>query len=151
VVTVTPGTTNFSSSVLVSLAVNGDFGYYSRNGGAYVPFTTAGADILLTNTTTLSVYGRDAVGNVSATNTFTYTLNTPPPSPPMLTGVTMSPGGNLSFSVNNSSGVFRVQTHTNVADAAGWINISTNTAPFTFTDTNVMGGSPQRFYRLVWP
>ena len=74
VVTVSPGTTNFTFSLPVSLAVNGDHGYYSRNGGPYVAFTTGGVDLLITNTTTLSVYGRDAVGNVSATNTYTYTL-----------------------------------------------------------------------------
>jgi autotransporter-associated beta strand protein len=151
VVAVTPGTTNFSSSLPVSLAVNGDFGYYSRNGGPYVSFTTAGADLLLTNTATLSVYGRDAVGNVSGTNTFTYTLSVPPAAPAVLTGVTMSPAGNLSFSVTNAGGIYRVQTHTNLANPAGWISISTNTAPFTFTDTNVLGAYPQRFYRVVTP
>ena len=151
VVTVTPGTTSFSSSLPVSLAVNGDYGYYSRNGGAYVAFTTAGADLLLTNTTTLSVYGRDVIGNVSGTNTYIYTLNLPPSPPAVLTGVTMSPGGNLSFSVTNAGGIYRVQTHTNLANPAGWVTISTNTAPFTFTDTNVLGGLPQRFYRVVTP
>jgi autotransporter-associated beta strand protein len=151
VVTVTPGTTSFSSPLPVSLAVNGDYGYYSRNGGAYVPFTTAGADLLITNTTTLRVYGRDAVGNVSATNTYTYTLNQPPSSPPTMTDVTLGSDGSFSFSVTNAGGIYRVQTHTNLADAAGWVTISTNTAPFTFTDTNVLGGAPQRFYRVVTP
>jgi hypothetical protein len=151
VVTVAPGTTNFSSSLLVSLQVNGDFGYYSLNGAPDVPFTTGGADVLITNTTTLAVYGRDVVGNVSATNSYTYTLNVPPPSPSLMTGVALGPDGSLSFSVTNAGGVYRVQTHTNLADATGWITISTNTAPFTFTDTNVLGGSPQRFYRVVTP
>ena len=50
-----------------------------------------------------------------------------------------------------AGGVYRVQTHNNLVDAAGWITISTNTAPFTFTDTNVLGGAPQRFYRVVTP
>ena len=151
VVTVTPGTTNFTSSLPVSLAVNGDYGYYSRNGGPYVSFTTGGADILLTNTTTVSVYGRDVVGNVSGTNTYTYTLNLPPSSPPLLTGVTYDPDGSLSFSVTNVGGTYRVQTHTNLASPAGWLTISTNTAPFTFRDTNGLGGSPLRFYRVVTP
>ena len=151
VVTVTPGTTNFSSSLLVNLAVNGDFGYYSLNGGSYVSFTTGGADIPITNTTTLSVFGRDVVGNVSATNTYDYTVNLPPSSPPIMTGVTYGPGGSLSFSITNAGGVYRVQTHTNLANPAGWITISTNTTPFTFTDTNLLGGSPQRFYRVVTP
>jgi hypothetical protein len=151
VVTATPGTTNFNSSLLVGLAVNGDYGYYSRNGGAYVPFTTGGEDILFTNTTTLSVFGRDVLGNVSGTNTFTYTLNLSPPSPPIMTGVTIGSDGSLSFSVTNAGGLYRVQANTNLASAAGWITLSTNTAPFTFTDTNVLGGPLQRFYRLVWP
>lgn len=151
VVTVTPGTTNFTSTLLVSLAVNGDYGYYSLNGGPYLSFTAGGADITLTNTSTLSAYGRDVIGNVSSTNTYTYTLNPPPSPPAVLTGVTMSPSGNLSFSITNAGGDYRVQTHTNLADAAGWITISTNPAPFTFTDPNVLGGAPQRFYRVVTP
>jgi autotransporter-associated beta strand protein len=153
VVTATPGTTNFSASLLVSLQVNGDYGHYSRNGGPYVAFTTGGADLLITNTTTLSVYGRDVVGNVSATNTYTYTysLNPPPSSPPIMTGLTYNPDGSLSFSITNAGGVYRVQANTNLANAAGWVAISTNTAPFTFTVTNVPGGPPQLFYRAVTP
>ncbi len=81
------------------------------------------------------------------------TGQTPPPlpAPPTMTGVTLSPDGSFSFSVTNAGGVYRVQTHTNLANAAGWISISTNTAPFTFTATNVLGGSPRRFYRVVTP
>ena len=150
VVAVTPGTTNFNSSMLVGLGVNGDFGYYSLNGGSYKSFTTGGEDITLTNTTTLSVYGRDVVGNVSSTNTYTYTLYALPSSPPTLNSVTMA-GGNLSFSVTNVGGVYRVQANTDLANPAGWIGISTNTAPFVFLETNVLGGPPQRFYRVVTP
>jgi hypothetical protein len=91
------------------------------------------------------------VGNVSATNTYTYTLNPPPSPPAVLTGVTLSPGGSLSFSVTNAGGVYRVQANTNLANVASWINVSTNTAPFTFTVTNVPGGPPQSFYRVVTP
>ena len=109
-------------------------------------FTTAGVNLLLTNPTALSVYGRDAVGNVSATNTYTYTLN----PPTVLSGVSYA-GGSLSFSITNAGGVYRVQTHTNLTDPAGWVTISTNTAPFTFTDTNVLEGPPERFYRAVTP
>jgi hypothetical protein len=68
-----------------------------------------------------------------------------------MTGVTLSPDGSLSFSVTNAGGVYRVQTHTNLASPAGWISISTNTAPFTFTVTNAPSGGPQRFYRVVTP
>ena len=69
----------------------------------------------------------------------------------LMTGVTYDPAGSLSFNVTNAGGVYRVQTHTNLGDAAGWITTSTNTAPFAFTDTNVLGGGPQRFYRTVTP
>jgi hypothetical protein len=99
----------------------------------------------------LSVYGREVVGNVSANNTYTYTLNFPPSSPPILTGMTYGLGGSLSFSITNAGGVYRVQTHTHLTNPAGWVTISTNTAPFTFTDTNVLGGAPLRFYRVVTP
>jgi hypothetical protein len=146
VVTVAPGTTNFSSTLLVSLQVNEDSGYFSQNGDPYVAFTTGGTNILLTNTTALLVYGQDVLGNVSATNNHTYTLN----PPPILTGVVYA-NGSLSFSVTNAGGVYRVQTHTNLANPAGWITLSTNTAPFTVTVTNQLGGSRQRFYRVVAP
>jgi uncharacterized repeat protein (TIGR02543 family) len=68
-----------------------------------------------------------------------------------VTGVTMSPDGRLSFSVTNAGGVYRVQANTNLANGTGWISVSTNTAPFTYTVTNVPGGPPQRYYRVVTP
>ncbi|MBI4979268.1 MAG: metallophosphoesterase [Spirochaetes bacterium] len=58
----------------VALAVNENYGYVSLNGGAYVQFTSAGTNISITKTTTLSYFGRDALGNSSATNTRTYTV-----------------------------------------------------------------------------
>ena len=151
VVTVTPPSTPFTAPLPVSLAVNEAHGYYSLNGGPFVSFTTAGADLLLTQTTTLSVFGRDAVGNVSATNIYTYTLNPPPPSPPLMTAVALGPEGSLSFSVTNAGGLYQVQTSTNLTDAAGWITIRTSLAPFTFVDTNVTGLYPQRYYPVVAP
>jgi hypothetical protein len=50
-----------------------------------------------------------------------------------------------------AGGIYRVQANTNLVNAAGWITVSTNAAPFTFTETNVLGGVPQRFYRVVTP
>jgi len=44
-----------------------------------------------------------------------------------------------------------VQSSTNLGNTGGWASISTNTAPLTFTDTNVLGGAPERFYRVVSP
>jgi hypothetical protein len=99
----------------------------------------------------IQAFARGVIDNVSGTNTFADALVLPPSSPPILTGVTYGSGGSLSFSITNAGGVYWVQTHTNLADEAGWITISTNTAPFTYTDTNVLGGVPQRFYRVVTP
>jgi uncharacterized repeat protein (TIGR02543 family) len=90
-------------------------------------------------TITMTTANKSIVANSIATNALT------------LTGVTMGSGSSLSFSITNAGGVYRVQTLTNLANPAGWITISTNTAPFTFTDTNVLGGGPQRYYRVVTP
>ncbi len=51
------------------------------------------------------------------------------------------------FAVTNN-GLYVVQASTNLAQANAWTPISTNTAPFTFT--NPVPG-PGRFYRLVKP
>jgi uncharacterized repeat protein (TIGR02543 family) len=128
-VTVTPGTTNFTSSLPVSLAVNGDHGYYSRNGGPYVAFTTGGADLLFTNTTTLSVYGRDAVGNVSATNAYTYTLGS---SGTYYTLTTSAANGTISL--NPPGGVYTNGTVVTVT--------ATTNSGYVFTNwSGDLGGS----------
>ncbi|MBI4977123.1 MAG: T9SS type A sorting domain-containing protein [Spirochaetes bacterium] len=58
----------------ISLDVNENYGYFSTNGSAYIPFTTAGTNIFISRTTVLSYYGRDALGNTGATNVRTYTI-----------------------------------------------------------------------------
>ena len=69
----------------------------------------------------------------------------------MLTGVAFGPDGSLSFNITNVGVTYYVQANTNLAHAAGWVTLSTNTAPFTFTDNTATGGGPMRFYRVVSP
>jgi len=72
----------------------------------------------------------------------------PASAPGNLVNVVVS-GGSLIFSVTNSSGTYRVQASTNLANTGGWVDIATNTAPFSFT--NSMGAKPQQFFRTVTP
>jgi len=58
-------------------------------------------------------------------------------------------GGNLIFSVTNTSGSYRVQASTNLANPAGWVDVSTNAAPFSYT--NPVNAYPQQFFRTVTP
>jgi autotransporter-associated beta strand protein len=58
-------------------------------------------------------------------------------------------GGNLIFSVTNSGGTYRVQANTNLTNAGGWVDIATNTAPFSFT--NPTAANPEQFFRTVTP
>jgi hypothetical protein len=72
-------------------------------------------------------------------------LAVPPPAPPTLTQ-TASANGQFAF---NISGVTNyqcvVQASTNMVD---WVSVQTNTAPFTFVDSNA-SQFKQRFYRTV--
>jgi len=56
-------------------------------------------------------------------------------------------GGNLTFSVTNSSGTYRVQASTNLA-APVWVDVATNTAPFNYPN---LANLPQRYFRTVTP
>ena len=57
-------------------------------------------------------------------------------------------GGDLIFSVTNNSGSYRIQGNTNLANGAGWVDIATNAAPFSFTNS---ANQPQQFFRTVTP
>lgn len=70
----------------------------------------------------------------------------PQPGNPVAVGVS---GGNVTFSVTNTGGAYVIQASTNLAIPDSWVNIYTNTAPFSFTDTNAAQLYPQRFYRTV--
>jgi fibronectin-binding autotransporter adhesin len=58
-------------------------------------------------------------------------------------------GGSLTFNITNSTGTYIIEATTNIALPGRWVGIYTNTAPFTFTDTNAVNLFPQRFYRSV--
>jgi hypothetical protein len=92
----------------------------------------------------LRVYAIDSTGAYkSKTNVlnFNYNPNNTPVTPDITVG-----GGNLSLNIPGS-GSYVVQASTNPANPNGWIDICTNTAPFTFTDTNAVNQYPKRFYR----
>ncbi|MBI4979269.1 MAG: alkaline phosphatase family protein [Spirochaetes bacterium] len=74
-VTGVPNDMSTNKEFTITLSVNENYGYVSLNGGAYVQFTTAGTNISINRTASLSCCGRDALGNSSATNTRTYTVN----------------------------------------------------------------------------
>lgn len=73
----------------------------------------------------------------------------PPPAPAVLSTPLVQPG-QFQFLLTGSTGSnYIVQATTNVA-VSNWLSLQTNTAPFTFTDTNAPG-FPQRFYRALAP
>ena len=72
-------------------------------------------------------------------------INVVTPTSPILTSAAISAGGKFSLYVSGSSQLpVVIQASTNLIN---WVNISTNTPPFTFT--NIVGPYPSRFYRAV--
>ena len=57
---------------------------------------------------------------------------------------------NLQFNVPGQD-FWIVQASTNIANPNAWVNIRTNFAPFTITDTNAARQFPRRFYRIISP
>lgn len=81
-------------------------------------------------------------------NTAATTILVGVPTPPTLTGSVSSGSGNhFQFNVDDSFGPTSViiQGSTNLMT---WVNIYTNTTPFTFTDLNATN-YPARFYRAI--
>lgn len=164
------GVTNFgpsvSSNVLVSDSVPFGFSVVSSSAtmGTVIPNGSAVAWEVgtLTNTAsaqlTLTV---DAGALGTAINSAIVSADTPDQNPAdgsasvVLNVVQSASAPTLGGSVNNgkfllsigggSSFPVIIQASTNLVN---WVNISTNTPPFTFTDT-VSAGFPDRFYRAV--
>jgi hypothetical protein len=64
-----------------------------------------------------------------------------------LTGYGFSAGNGFQFQVTGVPDLnYAVQSSTNLVD---WISLTTNTSPFTFTETNP-GDWPQHFFRAVY-
>ena len=64
-----------------------------------------------------------------------------------LTSAGLAAGNQVQFQVAGVTGfLYVVEASTNLRD---WVAIATNTAPFTFTDSQ-SAAFPQRFYRVAW-
>ncbi len=73
------------------------------------------------------------------------TVSNAPAAAPILTNAVIA-GGQFQFLLTGTAGSnYVVQATTNLG-ATGWISVRTNTAPFTFVETNGIS-FPQRFYR----
>jgi hypothetical protein len=78
--TVAPVVTGMATNLVtnrgfsLTLGVAENYGYWSTNGSPFASFTTAGVSLAIARTTVLRAYGRDALGNTSATNAATYSI-----------------------------------------------------------------------------
>ena len=127
--------------------------YYSLNGSSWTAATTGNnwtnwtAPIMLRpGTNTVRVCAVDTSGNISPTNNGTINLVLPPAAL-----ATLGPGaygdGQYAFLVSGVTGYkYLVQAS---SDMVNWVSLQTNTAPFTFTDTNA-SQFDQRFYRTIF-
>ena len=86
----------------------------------------------------------DSAGNESAfSSEASYTV----PVTPATLGAAANTGNQFSFSVSGVTGSqYVVQASTNLVN---WVCLETNTAPFTFTDTNA-ASFDQRYYRTYY-
>jgi hypothetical protein len=87
----------------INLTVDKDFGYWSTNSavGPYSQFNANGANIAISQTTTLWYYGTDANGLASTTNSATYTIYT---NAPVLNITNLVVGQSLSNAAFTVSG-----------------------------------------------
>ena len=72
------------------------------------------------------------------------TLNVVQAFPPVMSGAVNSSGGKFLLSVSSPSSPVIVQGSTNLVN---WVNLSTNTPPFIYTDS--LSAYPYRFYRAL--
>jgi uncharacterized repeat protein (TIGR01451 family) len=72
------------------------------------------------------------------------TLNVVQAFPPVMSGAANSSGGKFLLSVSSPSSPVIVQGSTNLVN---WVNLSTNTPPFIYTDS--LSAYPYRFYRAL--
>jgi uncharacterized repeat protein (TIGR01451 family) len=164
---------NNSSNVVVYDGLPSGFTFVSASptlGSA----TNAGTTVIWTVTTNSLVYGGLAGAQLTLTlqapnaqeqaeNSAYFTASTPSqnpadssayvlvnvvtPAPPVLGSAAVSSGGFFQLTVSGTEPVI-IQTSTNLVNPV-WVNIATNVAPFTFTDTNHHGSA--RFYRAFVP
>jgi hypothetical protein len=127
--------------------------YYSLNGSGWTVAATGNhwtnwtANVMLKpGTNTIWVCAVDTSGNISPTNSSTVNWAVPPAASATLESPACA-NGQYAFVVSGASGYkYTVQAST---DLVNWVSIHTNTAPFTFVDTNA-GQFNQRFYRSIF-
>jgi hypothetical protein len=127
--------------------------YYSLNGSGWTMATTSNnwtnwtANVMLKpGTNTVRAYAVDTSGNTSPINSSTVNLAVPPAASATLGSATYA-NGRYAFVVSGASGYkYVVQAST---DLVNWVSIQTNSAPFTFVDTDV-GQFSRQFYRSVF-
>jgi predicted secreted protein len=137
--------------------------YYSLNGSGWLAAATvngwtnwAAGLTLAAGTNTVQAYAVDTGGNVSTTNTVQVndvvlveavsTNNVSPAAAAILESPAYSKSG-YAFDVTGTSG--RLYVVEASSDLVHWAPVATNTAPFTFMDSDADRFS-QRFYRSVY-
>ncbi|MBI4977226.1 MAG: T9SS type A sorting domain-containing protein [Spirochaetes bacterium] len=147
IVTGAPSAFSTNAPFTVTLDVNETYGYWSTNASTgsaqavWNQFTTNGTSIDIENTTSLSVYGRDSLGNNSATNTYLYTLVVTPPAAP--TNLTLQDTGAMALRLtwtdkSANENAFRIYRSTNGSSFAYIASAGANTA--VYTDSSLSAG-----------
>jgi hypothetical protein len=144
IVSVDPSTCISNELFTATLSTTKNYGYWSTNNSVFVQFTTSGANIDISEDTTLKYYGSDGA-YTSTTQSIVYTVDTVAPT----VGV-----GSLPANTNVNS--FTVTT--TISDNAGGTGIQTqyykvdSGSPTTFTGSsfNVSGLSEGSRIIYVW-
>lgn len=100
-----------------------------------------------TDFTLLQFHAIDYNGSILLDNVVVEAVTNPPPAAPSITVGSLA-NDQLSFTVSGSAGSNYVLEAANDLMAPNWIPLSTNSAPFTFTETRVDLYS-QRYYRAL--
>ena len=105
------------------------------------------ANLVVGSTFYFAATAYDSAGNESAfSNEAVYVVPPGPAGLPVVLGKPSLSGGSFSFTIPGTPGAsFAVEISTNLI---GWVRFQTNTAPFTFVETN-FSRSGKRFYRTV--
>jgi endonuclease/exonuclease/phosphatase family metal-dependent hydrolase len=107
---------------------------------------TANTNYVAANAT--STYGSPGTLRYDMVTISGSPLVSAPPAPPILTSPSITSSNQFQFTVTGTAGSnYIVQVSTNLSET-NWISLFTNTAPFTFTDSNATA-FPQGFYRAV--
>ena len=149
-----------TSSVILNWAPSpspGIAGYNIYSGGVSGIYTNKFAAGNVTNATLANLVvgstfyfaatSYDTAGNESPfSNEAVYVIPAGTTGLPVVLGKPSLSGGSFSFTIPGTAGAsFAVEISTNLI---GWVRFQTNTAPFTFVETN-FSRSGKRFYRTV--